>query len=175
MQQKSYISYSPDKQGSIFALFYFESSADLYGWHLEAREAFFSAGFFLVENFYAETATHLYRSAEDDVYGDWAIDFPPCRDLIRCPLPDSVAHELERLQSIFVEEWFFFADLPHIEAELAAYRVRRLPVQSVNIKSKRLNRLQREGRLWVYSGSGLDLNFVTLLRRYWRMSEKIAS
>lgn len=173
MQPKVYISYSPGKPGSVFALFYFEAGVDIYGWHIEARNLYFSAAFFMVENFYAQRAPRLYRSVQDDVYGPWTIDYPPTRDEIRCPVPESVGHELERIQSRFVEEWLFFKNDAHIEAEQSAYDARGMPVHEVNIKARRLHRLYAYGGSWVYTPPGTDANVVQLLRKYWRLSEKV--
>lgn len=173
MQPKFAISYSPDNMGCVFASFYFESHVDIYGWHIEAKGHYFSAAFFMIENFYAKHAPRLYRSVQDDVYGPWTIDYPPTRDEIRCPVPESLGHELERLQSRFVEEWLFFKDDRNIAADLLAYQVHKLPVQGVNIKSKRLNRLEKGNAHWTHMSAGIDLNVVELLRKYWRLSEKI--
>lgn len=173
MQSKIYISYSPGKLGSVFALFYFESGEDIYGWHIEARGLYFSAAFFMIENFYANRPPRLYRSLQDDVYGPWTIDYPPTKDEIRCPAPESIGHELERMQSRFVEEWLFFKDDSRIDAELSAYETLGLSVQEVNIKSRRLQRLQKETSIWTHATPGVDFNVVQLLRKYWRLSEKV--
>jgi hypothetical protein len=173
MQPKIYISYSPGKLGSVFALFYFESGVDIYGWHIEARNLYFSAAFFMVENFYAKHSPRLYRSVEDDVYSPWLTDYPPAPDEIRCPIPGAVGHELERLQSRFIEEWLFFKNDIHIETEQAAYDAQGLPVHEVNIKSRQLHRLHRNSGSWTYASPGADANVVQLLRKYWRLSEKI--
>lgn len=173
MQPKVYISCSPGKLGSIFALFYFESGVDLYGWHIEARSLYFSAAFFMVENFYANRSPRLYRSVQDDVYGPWSIDYPPTKDEIRSPIPESVGHELERMQSRFVEEWLFFRNDVRIDAELDAYETLGLPVQEVNIKARRLHRLDKVSNSWTHASPAIDLNVVQLLRKYWRLSEKV--
>lgn len=173
MQPKSYISYSPDKLGHVFALLYCESNVDIYGWHIEARTHYFSAGFFMFENFYADRATRLYRSIPDDVYGPWTIDYPPSKGEIRSPVPDAASHELERLQSRFVEEWLFFADDPQLEMERAAYRAHGLHLHEVNIRSRRLGRLEKQDRNWTGMTPGIDLNVVELLRKYWRLNEKM--
>lgn len=173
MQSKAYISYSPDKSGSVFALFYLESGADIYGWHIEAKGTYFSAAFFMVEGFYATRAPRLYRSIEDDVYAPWTIDAPPTKDEIRCPVPETVSHELERQQSLFVEEWLFFKDDARPRSEIAAYQELGLPVHEVNIRSRRLNRFHKEGSPWIHATPGIDVNLVQLLRKYWRLSEKI--
>lgn len=173
MQPKVYISYLPAGPGSVFALFYFEAGADIYGWHIEARNLYFSAAFFMVENFYAEHAPRLYRSVQDDVYGPWTIDYPPTKDEIRCPVPESASHELERMQSLFVEEWLFFKNDIRIDPQIAAYQAEGLPVHEVNIKSRRLHRLQKDGASWTHATPGIDPNVVQLLRKYWRLSEKV--
>jgi hypothetical protein len=173
MQPKSYISYAPDKHGYVFALFYFESNADIYGWHIEAKSHYFSAAFFMIENFYAHQAACLYRSIEDDVYGPWTIDYPPTKGEIRCPVPESVGHELERLQSRFVEEWLFFGDDRNVAAERSAYRELGLHPQEVNIRSRRLARLGKEERSWACASAAIDFNIVDLLRKYWRLSDKM--
>jgi len=173
MQPKVYISYSPGKAGSVFALFYFESGKDIYGWHVETRNLYFSAAFFMLENFYADRPPRLYRSIEDDVYCAWTIDYPPTRDDIRCPVPDSVGHELERLQSMFVDEWLFFANDVGVEAELSAYRDHDLPVHGANIRWRRLQRLRKQGACWVHASPGADVNVVQMLHKYWRLNEKV--
>jgi hypothetical protein len=175
MQSKVYVSYSPEQPGSVFALFYCESGTDVHGWHLETRGPYFSAAFFMVEDFYSGHPPHLYRSMEDDVYGPWMMDCPPTRNEIRCPVPDSVVHELERMQSRFVEEWLFFRDDPHIDAEINAFRELGLPVHEVNLKARRLHRLPGTDGTWKYMAPGTDVNVVQLVRKYWRLCEKIPS
>jgi hypothetical protein len=173
MQPKIYISCSPGKPGSVFALLYIESGVDIYGWHIEARNLYFSAAFFMVENFYARHTPRLYRSMEDDVYSPWLADYPPVPDEIHCPIPGAIGHELERLQSRFVDEWLFFKSDIHIEAEQAAYAAQHLSVHEVNIKSRQLHRLHGNDGHWLYASPTTDANVVQLLRKYWRLSEKI--
>jgi len=173
MQPKFYISHSQDNLGYVYALFYYDSSPDLYGWHIEARGRYFSAAFFMAENFYTDHSTRLYRSIQDDVYGPWTIDYPPTRDEIRCPAPEPVCHELESMQSRFVHEWLFFQDDPHINDDVRAYHDHSLPLQDVNVRWKRLHRFERHGAVCTCMATGLDLNVVDLLRKYWRLSEKV--
>jgi hypothetical protein len=172
MQPKHYISYTPEKLGRVFALLYFEQGTEMYGWHIDARSHYFSAAFFAVENFYADKATRLYRSILDDVYSPWIIDHPPSKEKIRSPLPDAVSHELERVQSRFVEDWLFFGDDPHVDAEHAAYGRLGLQLHEVNIRSRKLGRLERKQGTWTAMTAGFDLHVVALLRKYWRLSEK---
>lgn len=172
MQPKVYVSFSPSRPVAVFALFYLESGKDIYGWHIEARELNFSAAFFMIEDYYAKSRPHLYRSMEDDVYGSWVTDYPPTKNAIRCPVPEEDSHDLERIQSKFVEDWLYFSDDIHIDTELAFYELHGLPVHEVNIKSKRLSRMHKQDAHWIHMSPATDLDLVQLLRKYWRLSEK---
>jgi hypothetical protein len=173
MQPKVYISYSHGDSGALTAMFYVESHIDLYGWYMSTREHQLSTAFFMVENFYATCAPVLYRSIEDDVYEPWITDYPPTQNAIRCPIPDSITHELERIQSNFVHEWLFFKNDPDIASELAAYSTRGLPIRAANIKFKKLNRLDKDDAIWIHKTPGTDFNVADFLEKYWRINEKL--
>lgn len=172
MQPKVHVHYSPAKSGFVSAMFYIESETDVYGWHAEARGHHFSAAFFMIENFYTKRGTVLYRSVDDDVYGPWTIDMPAIGNEARCPLPEPVLHELERIQSQFVEEWLFFENDPDIEAELSAYRQRQLPVLALNVKSKKLKRLETKGHAFEHSTPGSNPSVLDYVQKYLRHNEK---
>jgi hypothetical protein len=174
MQPKVYISYSHGKPSSVTAMFYVEAEVDLYGWYMAAKERQLSTAFFMVENFYADRRPVLYRSKEDDVYDAWITDYPPAKNIIRCPLPESFGHELERIQSRFVQEWLFFENDPNIGTELAEYRDRGLPVHAANIRSKKLRGLGKSDQQWIHTTSGTDFNVAEFLEKHWRPQEKSA-
>jgi hypothetical protein len=148
----------------LFAVFYCEDGNDVYGWHLETRGAYFSAAFFMVEHFYGSAESRLYRSVDDDVYGPWTIDAPPSPNLIRCPLPEAACHALEQYQSRFIEEWLELADDGNA-----------LLGERASVKAHRLNRMHREGDVWSHMSPGADPNVARLLRRYWRLNEKLGA
>jgi hypothetical protein len=173
MQPKIYITYSRGESRSVTAMFYVEAHIDLYGWYMAAKQQQLSTAFFMVENFYANRIPVLYRSIEDDVYEPWIKDYPPANNAIRCPIPDSITHELERIQSEFVQEWLFFESDPNVASELAAYRTRGLPIQAANIRCKKLNRLDKDDEIWIHKTPGTDFNVADFLEKYWRFSEKI--
>jgi len=176
MQPKVYISYSYGIPSSVTAMFYVEAEVDLYGWYLAAKERRLSTAFFMLENFYADRHPVLYRSKEDDVYDVWMTDYPPTKNVIRCPLPESLVHELERIQSGFVQEWLFFENDPDISEELAEYRGRGLPVHAANIRSKKLRGLGNgnDSRQWIHTTSGIDPNVADFLEKHWRPRENFA-
>jgi len=174
MQARLYITVSQEKSGSLQALFYYNHSGpDVYGWHVESKGHYCSSGFFMLENFYSSRATRFYRSMHDDVYGPWAIDYPPSHDEFRSPVPEAICHELESMQSRFVEEWLFFREEQSADSDITAYREHAMPIQEVNVKWRRLPRFGRQGTHWTYTSVGVDLNIVELLKKYWRLSEKV--
>ena len=172
MQPKIYVRYLPDEPSSVSALFYVESGIDVYGWYTHAEGGGFSAAFFMLENFYADRSTSLYRSIEDDVYGPWANAFPPIETELRCPLPEPVRHELERIQSNFAEEWLFFENDPAASSELHFYTTNRLLIHAVNVKSRKLNRLEKTKASWEHKTPGIDSNVIDFVQKHWRSDEK---
>jgi len=168
MQPKVHISFFPQHPGTVSALFYVESETDVYGWYATNGSRRFVAAFFMAENFYAKHATVLHRSLHGDVYGAWTADQPPAHVRNRCPLPEALRHELERLQFEFVEEWLFFRTDPAIDGEIAAYRQHGLPLNTLNIKSRRLKRLSRFDGELRYATAGADPNVMEFLKKYLR-------
>jgi|GEM_PF-1267870 len=174
MQPKIYVSQSEDASQSLTALFYLDAQRDLYGWHLQSVDGQVSAAYFMIEHFYADRLPVLYRSIADDVYEPWVTDYPPRRELLRCPLPDAVAHELEHLQSAFVDDWLFFENDIGIAAEVESYRNRGMELQPVNIRSRKLARMTRERGHWYHMTPGTDFNVAYFLEKHWRSGVKLA-
>ena len=168
MQPKIHLSYLPEEPAHLTALFYLDPHIDVYGWYLVAGQQRMSAAFFMIEHFYAERSATLYRSMQDDVYAPWMIDYPSRPSPLRCPLPDAVAHELERLQSVFVDEWLFFDNDPGNASERAICRARGQPVLTANIQNRKLSRLHRSGRQLEHSTPGLDVNILEFLEKHWK-------
>ena len=172
MQPKTHLCYAQDTPSFVSATFYVESDKDIFGWFVHASTDSFSAGFFMLENFYTQNATVLYRSVDDDLYGRWIIDYPASVNEIRSPLPDVIGHELDRIQSQLLNEWLFFASDPDAAPELAAYHHHGLAIHAVNIQCRKLNRLDRGQSTWTHTTPGMDLNVVDFLRKYWRIGTK---
>lgn len=168
MQPKVYLRYSRKKPCSLTALFYIEKEIDLYGWYIAAGHHAGSHAFFMVENFYTASTPVLYRSLADDVYAPWTVDFPPASGHIRSPIPADIGHELERMQSRFIEEWLFFETDPDIGAEVAAYHSHSLPVQLANIRYRKMHHVDPGCDEWVHITSGADFNVAEFLEKNWR-------
>jgi hypothetical protein len=151
------------------ALLYIEITRSVFGWYVGAHDAEFISQFFILEDYYSQSKTRLYLSGEDDVYGPWiqreaALDIPIGRP---APLPEELMHELERAQDAFIREWLFYAEEPAVLANADAYAAHDLPLQSVNIRADRLNKLDAGDVVWTYASQGCDLNMVRMLSKRW--------
>ena len=171
MEAHSYLAYTPRGAGVAAALFYLTIGDDVYGWYTGACSYGFPSAYFALEHFYSTHATLFYRSVEDDVYGPWVVDYAPVMTEARCPVPERLCHELQRLQGAFVQEWLFF---PDDEKAAAAYRKLGLPVQGVNVRADQLHRFDQRQPTWVYAAPGIDLNVIVYLKRSWPLDDKDA-
>lgn len=169
MQPKIYIAATTGSSGVTSALLHLEAQDVVYGWFLESTDRQVSAGFFMLEDFYGQRPAVLYRSVADDVYGDWTRDQPPGDHVLRCPVPDSLVHELERLQAKLVDDWLFFEGEPGSAIEFAAYGQHRVVRRAVNIRSRKLNRLVRSGGGWHHWTPGFDQNVLDYVQKYARI------
>ncbi|MDB5856011.1 MAG: hypothetical protein JWR22_4052 [Herminiimonas sp.] len=169
MQPHTALRFSDTAPCHLEAVFFLSEQNDVYGWYAEAEGDRQSAAFFMLENFYSDRTPLFYRSLQDDVYGDWVRD-QPYYDKVRCPLPEPLRHELERLQSIFVDEWLFFPGDPAAASEASAFVERGLPVQAINIKARRLSRMERLQGEWVYATAQADLTMLDFLQDQWAMA-----
>ena len=103
MQSKFCIRYASDHHALLSALFYIEDGNDLYCWHAQLCDHNLIAAFYAIEDFYADQASVLHRSLEDDVHGPWVtLAEDSTLQGVRCPVPEALRHELERLQLRFV-------------------------------------------------------------------------
>jgi hypothetical protein len=171
MQPKVHIVFSPGSACAVSTMFYVESGPDIFGWHAESIGNPFSAAYFMIENYYANSPTLLHRSLQDDLYGRWITDFPPSENAIRCPLPEPMQHKLERFQFDFVEDWLFFRIDPAAANEIEAYHKLQLSVQSINIKSRKLKRLHKAGATLTHTTPGTDLYIVDYLENHLRFRD----
>ena len=169
IEPASYLAYTPRGAGVLCALFYYAADNHVFGWYTGSQEGEFPATFFMLEDFYSPQQTFFYRSQEDDVYGTW-LKHTPGGDLPvegRELVPDAACHELERLQSAFIREWLFYADDDAAEKDCVEYRNQGLPVQAVNIRSRKLNKLDKNDLVWTYATATVDMNVISFLMRHW--------
>ncbi|MBC7415447.1 MAG: hypothetical protein H7327_10990 [Herminiimonas sp.] len=168
MQPKIYIAATGGAAGVTSALLHLESESDVYGWFLEATHHQFYAAFFMLEDFYAHRPAVLYRSCANDAYGDWVREHPPASNPMRCPVPEGMVHELERLKSKLVHDWLFFDSGADSATELAAYGPHGPARRAVNIRSRKLSRLAHSTGGWHHWTPGFDQNVLDYLQKYRR-------
>lgn len=166
MQAKFCIRYASDQRCFLSALFYIEAGSDLYCWHAQLTKGRLNAAFYVIENFYADESFVLHRSLEDDVHGPWVTLNINGKQAVRCPVPEALRHELERLQSQFSEEWLFFLDDPAALPACRTYEAQHYPLHAVNINLKKLSRMTCADRIWQHHSAGFDENVLELLQKY---------
>ena len=164
-----HVAYAPRGAGVLCACFWFVQGNDVYGWFTGARGYESPSSFFVLEGYYTLHEAAFYRSAQNDVYGQWLavstrgeakIDGPP-------PVPEALCHELERLQDAFAREWLLYPDDPAHAGEAAALRERELPVLPVNVRPGRLNKLVTDAPVWTFAPAGADLGILAFLAKRW--------
>jgi hypothetical protein len=171
MQAHGILRYAPRGPGLTAAVLYLIVGEHVYGWYTGAVGQSFAAAFFALEHFYSRHPTRFLRSVEDDLYGPWVEHPSPEVIEARNPVPDTVAHELARLQSAFVDEWLFFADAPEARRDIEAYERLGLPVRDVNIQSRQFERFDRSQPIWRFTLPGTDLNLIEYLARCWTLDD----
>jgi len=128
----------------------------------------------MLENYYSKRNTVCYRSAEDDVRGEWlqvsARGESPVASFPRSgPVPEPLCQELAHMQDAFIREWLFYRDDPVHAEEDAELRERELPTTGLNIRPKKLNKLQTDAPVWTYTSPGADLNVISFLAQHWTL------
>jgi hypothetical protein len=171
-----YVAYAPGGAGLLHVGFYFARLEHIYGWYTGNRAVELLSEFFMLENFYSWRAILYYRSKQDDIYGDWVQQMPEATVAVDrpVPVPDNICHELDRLQSGFTQEWLFYPDDPRSADDVAAYHSQELRLQPVNIRSRKLNKLDNRDSLWSYVSPGADLNVIDFLMQRWPLDGQFA-
>jgi hypothetical protein len=174
ISSECYLAYAPRGAGLLSAVCYFALNENIYGWYIGAQSNSFPASFFIVERFYSMHAAAFYRTLENDIYGTWVLEFPPLQQSLDrpIPVPEDLCHELTQSQATFSHEWLFYRDDPGASDEITAFRQAQLPLQLVNIKSKKLNKLAHDEPVWTYASPNLDVNVIEYLRDNWPLDDR---
>ncbi|HEU0201639.1 MAG TPA: hypothetical protein VFR86_14545 [Burkholderiaceae bacterium] len=164
-----HVAFAPRGAGLLCAAFWVVEDPHCYGWFTGAKAYEQPASFFVLEDYYSSRETVCYRSVNDDVHGDWLMvstrgEVPIERP---GPVPEALCHALEQMQDAFVREWLFYRDDAAHAQEVEALRARELPVMGVNLRPKKLNKLQTGAPVWTYISPGADLNVIGFVARRW--------
>jgi hypothetical protein len=180
IEPRAFLAAEPDARGVLAAMFYFPSGSDVGGWFAGANGSGFAARFFWLDRFYDGGGTQTYLSAADDVHGEWlAVSIEHGRAVAHkldppLPITEDAARELDRIQDFFAREWLFFAEDPEAGADVAAYGQLGLPVRAVNIRAKRLGRLQPANGTRIERTLDFDLQVVDHLQQRWPLDYRRA-
>ena len=166
-----HIAFAPRGAGVLCAAFWFVRGDHVYGWFTGARAYEHPASFFMLEDYYSTRDTVFCRSVQNDVYGAWVIASKHGESPIGPPgpVPADLCHELERIQDMFIREWLFYRDDAEHAQEADALRARELPILGVNLRPKKLNKLQTGQVVWTFSSPAADLNIINYMARRWTL------
>lgn len=171
-----FIAYAPRGAGLLCALFYMIEDRDVCGWWLGLEGSEFESAFFMLENYFSAHDGAFYVTRDSDVYDGWVFDYARRNPKLPRPVPvdDSICHELERLQFGFACEWLCFPEDAQAAAERAAYAADELAAQDINLRHKKLNKLDKSGPVWLYGSPHLDMNIIERLARDWPLDYRAA-
>jgi hypothetical protein len=170
-----YLAYAPRGAGLLAAVVYVAVGEDVYGWWTGASNSDFPAAYFRLEDFFSVSGTTFHASRGSDLYGGWAFNYSSSTPELdkAVPVEQDMAHELERMQDAFWAEWLFFSEDKGAAAEIAAYASSELPLQTVNIKTSKLNKLNKDDVIWTYASTGIDLDIIDYMRARWPLDYRI--
>ena len=173
---QSYLAYAPHGAGVMCAVVYFEHGVDIVGWWIGARGYEYHSAYFKLERFFSTKPTRFYATEGMDLYGGWKMLYSAREPALDKPVPveDAVSHELDRVQGMFVSEWLFFENDADADAEYKAYEALRLPLQRVNIRSRRLVKFDESQPVWIYHTHDFDLDAIDYLQRYWPLDYRLS-
>lgn len=167
---QTFFAFAPRGAGLMCAVVYIEAGKDVYGWWIGHSDGDYPPAFFKLENFFSTQTTSFFATEGSDPYGGWKFDYSsgkPKRIDPPLPVEEDMCHELERLQGEFHAEWLFFDGEEGSEVEVEAYRHQDLPVLGVNIKSRKLTKLDKSDVVWTCWSRDFDRDILDYLTARW--------
>lgn len=166
-----FIAYTPRGAGLLGAAAWLEEERDVHGWFVGAIGYEARAAYFKLANFFSTEPTLFYATDADDLYAGWKFDYSSGKkgQALEPPIKvnDATCHQLAQLQEAFRNEWLFYADDPASAHESERYRELSLPVQKVNVKAAKLNKLARHDVIWTYYSHAAERVVVDYLLQHW--------
>lgn len=168
-QPESYIAYAPHGPGLECAVTYFVEGDDVYGWFIGFKDYAFPTAYFKLEDFFSTREAIFYATEGSDIYGGWRHIYSRRETKLDKPVrvDDDVCHKLDQMQDAFANEWLWLRGDPDNEAEANAYEQAEIAVQDVNIRHRKLGRLNKTGPVWTFESHGLNLDIVEYLSTRW--------
>lgn len=163
------LGYAPRGVGLAYAVVYVQKQPDVYGWWIGARGADMHSAYFRLEDFYTTTGTTFLASAGSDLQAGWQIDLTSGlpRDIDPVAVEAGVVQELEQVRDRFAGEWLVFPTDRDFAREEQAYREAELGHGTVNIRFRKLNKLDKQGALWRHYSKNFESVVFDYLGRRW--------
>lgn len=168
-QPECYLAYAPRGAGLECAIAYFVDGKDVYGWFTGFKSYAYPAAYFKLENFFSAGETIFYATEGSDVYGGLRYAYSNSPPELEPPIPidDAICHKLDQLQDAFANEWLWYRGDAGSDAEGRAYEEDELAIQDVNLKHRRLGKLDKSAPVWTYESHGLNLDVVQYVAAHW--------
>jgi len=168
-EHQAFLAYAPRGPGLLCAVAYLTLGDAVCGWWTGFHDYRYLPAYFKLERFYSAQDVCLLATEGSDLYGGWRYDYSRSQPALEPPLriQDELVRPLAQLQELFFDEWLFDRSQPHVEEELVAYARGELAVQDVNIRHRRLNKLDPHGAVWLYRSHGLDGQVIDYLAARW--------
>lgn len=163
------LAYAPRGVGLAYAVVCIKKEPHVHGWWIGAQGADMHSAYFRLEDFYTATGTTFYASVGSDLRGGWQIDLTSGRprEIEPVAVDSELAQALERVQDNFAAEWLVFDSDPDFARELESYREAELAHGAVNLRFRKLNKLDKQGALWRYYSGGFEAAVADYLGRRW--------
>ncbi|QEL65938.1 hypothetical protein OTERR_24620 [Oryzomicrobium terrae] len=170
-----YLAYSSSGRGLLCALTYETAGPHVHGWWTGAQAGDFAAAFFKLEDFFSSAPQRFLATRGGDMAGGWVFDYAQSHPRLgeAVPIEDEERQRLEEMQSNFAGEWLFYPDAPGSAAEIDSYRAEGLPLLPVNIKYRRLHKLDRGGHPREYISPNADMNILDYVQEYWPLDYRL--
>jgi hypothetical protein len=147
---QTFIAYAPRGAGLLCAIVYAETGDDVFGWYAGSRGYQTTSAFFLLKGFFSVGETVCYATDGMDLRGGWKYDYSTSEPELdgAIAVDEDLARQLSAMQGKFVGEWLFYRDDPASAHQIKAYRELGLPLQTLNVQAKKLNKFDQSDAVW---------------------------
>ena len=172
---ESFIAYAPRGAGLLSAVVYVERDDDVFGWFSGSRGYQTVSAFFLLRDFYSAGETVFFSTDGMDLRGGWKYDYSSSQPELERPvaLEDDLARQLDSMQGKFAGEWLFYPDDPTAAIQIQAYQELGLPLQTVNVQAKKLNKLDQKDAVWRYYSPAFRGPVLQYLGNHWPLDYRV--
>jgi hypothetical protein len=172
---ETFMAYAPRGAGLLCAVVYAERGDDVFGWFGGSRGYQTVSAFFLLRDFFSLGETVFSATEGMDLRGGWKYDYSSSEPELARPvaLDDDLARQLDTMQGKFAGEWLFYPDDPAAAVQIEAYKELGLPVQTVNVQAKKLNKFDQKDVVWRYYSAAFRGPVLQYLSPRWPLDYRV--